>query len=208
MGESLSVPWCPSCDRFLSPSTVTPYGACPQCEGLGRVSTVDVDHLAALDQVDAVAGEPGEQERLPVDDPDVPQARQQQAVQLLHHPAGRLAPQHRAFALMRLQLVDREFFPGDQALLIPLYLNFSKVGLANSHLGLAMVHAILQLPFSIYLMRNSFESIFTRLRDRIEDVVLNRRPDSTRRACGLPSGSVMSLKSQRLKRPLVLRFIL
>jgi len=46
-----------------------------------------------------------------------------------------------------------------QALLIPLYLNFSKVGLANSHLGLAMVHAILQLPFSIYLMRNSFESI-------------------------------------------------
>lgn len=46
-----------------------------------------------------------------------------------------------------------------QALLIPLYLNFSKIGLANSHLGLAMVHAILQLPFSIYLMRNSFEAI-------------------------------------------------
>jgi multiple sugar transport system permease protein len=46
-----------------------------------------------------------------------------------------------------------------QALLIPLYLNFSKIGLANSHLGLAMVHTILQLPFSIYLMRNSFEAI-------------------------------------------------
>ncbi|WP_423065933.1 carbohydrate ABC transporter permease [Devosia sp. CN2-171] len=46
-----------------------------------------------------------------------------------------------------------------QALLTPLYLTFSKIGLANSHLGLAMVHAILQLPFSIYLMRNSFESI-------------------------------------------------
>ena len=43
-----------------------------------------------------------------------------------------------------------------QALLTPLYLTFSKIGLANSHLGLAMVHAILQLPFSIYLMRNSF----------------------------------------------------
>ena len=46
-----------------------------------------------------------------------------------------------------------------QALLTPLYLTFSKIGLANSHLGLAMVHSILQLPFSIYLMRNSFESI-------------------------------------------------
>lgn len=46
-----------------------------------------------------------------------------------------------------------------QALLTPLYLTFSKIGLANSHLGLAMVHTILQLPFSIYLMRNAFESI-------------------------------------------------
>ena len=46
-----------------------------------------------------------------------------------------------------------------QALLIPLYLNFSKLGLANSHFGLAIVHTILQLPFSIYLMRNSFEGI-------------------------------------------------
>lgn len=46
-----------------------------------------------------------------------------------------------------------------QSLLTPLYLTFSKWGLANSHLGLAMVHTILQLPFSIYLMRNSFESI-------------------------------------------------
>ncbi len=46
-----------------------------------------------------------------------------------------------------------------QALLTPLYLAFSKIGLANSYLGLAIVHTILQLPFSIYLMRNSFESI-------------------------------------------------
>jgi multiple sugar transport system permease protein len=46
-----------------------------------------------------------------------------------------------------------------QALLTPLYLTFSKLGLANSHLGLAIVHTILQLPFSIYLMRNSFEGI-------------------------------------------------
>jgi len=46
-----------------------------------------------------------------------------------------------------------------QALLTPLYLTFSKIGLANSMLGLAIVHTVLQLPFSIYMMRNSFESI-------------------------------------------------
>ena len=37
-----------------------------------------------------------------------------------------------------------------QALLTPLYLDFAKVGLVNTHLGLAIVHTILQLPFSIY----------------------------------------------------------
>ena len=37
-----------------------------------------------------------------------------------------------------------------QALLTPLYLMFAKVGLVNTHLGLAIVHTILQLPFSIY----------------------------------------------------------
>ena len=42
-----------------------------------------------------------------------------------------------------------------QALLTPLYLMFAKLGLANTHLGLAIVHTVLQLPFSIYLMRNA-----------------------------------------------------
>jgi multiple sugar transport system permease protein len=46
-----------------------------------------------------------------------------------------------------------------QALLTPLYLDFAKVGLVDSAIGLAIVHTILQLPFSIYLMRNSFEAI-------------------------------------------------
>jgi multiple sugar transport system permease protein len=46
-----------------------------------------------------------------------------------------------------------------QALLTPLYLMFSSIGLANTHLGLAIVHTILQLPFSIYVMRNSFEAV-------------------------------------------------
>ena len=46
-----------------------------------------------------------------------------------------------------------------QALLTPLYLLFAKVHLSNTHLGLAIVHTMLQLPFSIYLMRHSFEAI-------------------------------------------------
>ena len=46
-----------------------------------------------------------------------------------------------------------------QALLTPLYLMFSALGLANSHLGLAIVHTVLQLPFSVYVMRSSFEAV-------------------------------------------------
>lgn len=46
-----------------------------------------------------------------------------------------------------------------QALLTPLYLDFAKLGLVNSRIGLAIVHTILQLPFSVYLMRNAFEAI-------------------------------------------------
>lgn len=46
-----------------------------------------------------------------------------------------------------------------QAMLIPIYLMFSKLGLTGSQFGLAILHTILQLPFSIYLMRNSFEGI-------------------------------------------------
>lgn len=46
-----------------------------------------------------------------------------------------------------------------QALLVPLYLMFAKIGLANTHYGLAIVHTVIQLPFSVYLMRNAFEGI-------------------------------------------------
>ena len=46
-----------------------------------------------------------------------------------------------------------------QALLVPLYLLFSHIGLTASKLGLAILHTMLQLPFSIYLMRNSFEAV-------------------------------------------------
>jgi multiple sugar transport system permease protein len=46
-----------------------------------------------------------------------------------------------------------------QALLTPLYLDFAKIGLANNQIGLAVIHTMLQVPFSVYLMRNSFESV-------------------------------------------------
>ncbi|MEO9169224.1 MAG: carbohydrate ABC transporter permease, partial [Aestuariivirga sp.] len=44
-----------------------------------------------------------------------------------------------------------------QTLLTPLYFMFAKLGFANSLIGLAVVHTILQIPFSVYLMRNAFE---------------------------------------------------
>lgn len=46
-----------------------------------------------------------------------------------------------------------------QALLTPLYLMFSGWGLANSYLGLGIIHTILQLPFSVYLLRQNFEAV-------------------------------------------------
>lgn len=46
-----------------------------------------------------------------------------------------------------------------QALLTPLLLVFNKLGLSQSHLGLALIHTALQMPFSVYLMRTSFEAV-------------------------------------------------
>jgi multiple sugar transport system permease protein len=44
-----------------------------------------------------------------------------------------------------------------QALLTPLYTMAASLGLANTYLGLAIVHTVIQLPFSIFVLRNSFE---------------------------------------------------
>jgi len=72
------------------------------------------------------------------------------------------------YALARLRLPAREtifvlllagMMVPYQALLTPLYLMFSAIGLANSHLGLAIVHTVLQLPFSVYLMRSAFAAV-------------------------------------------------
>jgi multiple sugar transport system permease protein len=46
-----------------------------------------------------------------------------------------------------------------QAVLTPIFLQFAAWGLTNSLLGLAIIHTAIQLPFSIYVMRNSFESV-------------------------------------------------
>ena len=46
-----------------------------------------------------------------------------------------------------------------QTLLTPLYLMYSHLGLQNTRVGLAIVHTAIQLPFSIFLMRHSFEAV-------------------------------------------------
>jgi multiple sugar transport system permease protein len=46
-----------------------------------------------------------------------------------------------------------------QALLTPMFLMFAKVGLTNTLLGLAIVHTTIQLPFSLYVLRNSFAAV-------------------------------------------------
>jgi len=46
-----------------------------------------------------------------------------------------------------------------QALLTPIFLTFSDFELTNSLTGLAIIHTAIQLPFSLYVMRNSFEAV-------------------------------------------------
>ncbi|GIH07010.1 ABC transporter permease [Rhizocola hellebori] len=46
-----------------------------------------------------------------------------------------------------------------QALLTPMFLMFAKMGLTNSLLGLAILHTAIQLPFSLYILRNSFNAV-------------------------------------------------
>jgi multiple sugar transport system permease protein len=46
-----------------------------------------------------------------------------------------------------------------QALLTPIFLMFSQLRLTNSILGLAILHTTIQLAFSLYVMRNAFESV-------------------------------------------------
>ncbi|MGV3491404.1 MAG: carbohydrate ABC transporter permease [Devosia sp.] len=46
-----------------------------------------------------------------------------------------------------------------QALLTPIFLMFAQLKLTNSIVGLAIIHTAIQLPFSLYIMRNAFEAV-------------------------------------------------
>jgi multiple sugar transport system permease protein len=71
------------------------------------------------------------------------------------------------FGLARFSVPYKEFFflllicgmmIPYQTLLTPLYIMFSRLGIQNTRVGLAIVHTAIQLPFSIFLMRHSFEA--------------------------------------------------
>ena len=73
-----------------------------------------------------------------------------------------------AYALARFRVPAKEFvfvvlllalIVPYQALLTPMFLTFAKVGLTNSLVGLAIVHTTIQLPFSVYVLRNSFAAV-------------------------------------------------
>jgi multiple sugar transport system permease protein len=46
-----------------------------------------------------------------------------------------------------------------QSLLTPIFFMFARLHLTNTLVGLAIVHTTIQIPFSVYIMRNSFEAI-------------------------------------------------
>jgi len=46
-----------------------------------------------------------------------------------------------------------------QALLTPMFLMFARLQLTNSLIGLAVLHTAIQLPFSLYILRNSFAAV-------------------------------------------------
>jgi multiple sugar transport system permease protein len=46
-----------------------------------------------------------------------------------------------------------------QALLTPMFLMFAQFKLTNSLLGLAILHTAIQVPFSLYILRNSFAAV-------------------------------------------------
>jgi multiple sugar transport system permease protein len=46
-----------------------------------------------------------------------------------------------------------------QALLTPMFFMFAELRLTNTLVGLALVHTAIQIPFSVYIVRNSFEAV-------------------------------------------------
>ena len=73
-----------------------------------------------------------------------------------------------AFALARFPIPGRELFfvflllaliIPYQALLTPMFLMFAQLKLTNSLVGLAILHTAIQIPFSLYVLRNNFASV-------------------------------------------------
>jgi multiple sugar transport system permease protein len=58
------------------------------------------------------------------------------------------------FVLMLLALIIPY-----QALLTPMFLMFVQLKLTNTLVGLAILHTAIQVPFSLYIMRNGFEAV-------------------------------------------------
>lgn len=52
-----------------------------------------------------------------------------------------------------------------QAILTPLYLELNAMHLTNSRLGLMLFYVTVNLPFGVFVMRNSFQSVPTELED-------------------------------------------
>ena len=79
---------------------------------------------------------------------------------LLTIPAG--------YALARFPLAGKEFIfvylllaliVPYQSLLTPIFFMFAQWHLTNTLVGLAIVHTTIQIPFSLYIIRNSFEAV-------------------------------------------------
>ena len=73
-----------------------------------------------------------------------------------------------AYALARFPIPGREvifvflllaLIVPYQALLTPMFLMFARVGLTNTLVGLAILHTAIQLPFSLYILRNSLSAV-------------------------------------------------
>ena len=73
-----------------------------------------------------------------------------------------------AYALARFPIPGREvifvflllaLIVPYQALLTPMFLMFARVGLTNTLVGLAILHTAIQLPFSLYVLRNSLSAV-------------------------------------------------
>lgn len=72
------------------------------------------------------------------------------------------------YALARFPVPGKEYFfvflllaliIPYQALITPIFFMFASLKLTNTLFGLAIIHTAIQIPFSVYLMRNSFEAV-------------------------------------------------